>query len=93
MVPPEMLPRALGWIGKLLPATHAMNAFVGLALGKTTAVDPFWSLAILLAGGVSAFALAAILFRWDSAPGSRRRHPALAVLALLPYVVAAVVLG
>jgi ABC-2 type transport system permease protein len=93
MVPSEMLPEPFGRIGRLLPATHAMNAFRGLAQGRATTVQPFASLAVLLAGGVVAFVLAAWLFRWDSSPAGRGRHPALALLVLVPYAVALILAG
>lgn len=92
MLPSSMLPDALGRVGLLLPSTHAMNAFAGLAQGQTTTVAPLWSLLILLAGGVLSFGLAIYLFTWESASTRRRRHPVLALLALLPYVVAALLL-
>jgi ABC-2 type transport system permease protein len=93
MVPSEMLPEPFGRIGGLLPATHAMNAFTGLAQGRATTAHPLVSLAVLLAGGVVAFALAAWLFRWDNSPAGRGRHPALALLVLVPYAVALIFAG
>ncbi len=86
MIPSSDLPDALGKVGQLLPATHAMNAFQGLAQNQVTAFDPLWSIIILLAGGILSFGLANYLFSWDSQNKTRRGHPALALLALLPYV-------
>ena len=76
----------------LLPATHAMNAFQGLAQNQVATFDPLWSVLILLAGGILSFGLANYLFCWDSQNKTRRGHPALALLALLPYAVGVVLL-
>ena len=87
MIPFSMLPGAAGKVALLLPATHAMNAFRGLAMGGTADFAPWGSVLTLFAGGVLAFVLACLLFRWDSSRGERRRHPLLAILALAPYAV------
>ena len=92
MIPYSILPRALGKVGLLLPATHAMNAFQGLAQNQVAAFDPLWSVLILLTGGILSFGLANYLFCWDRLNTTRRGHPALALLALLPYVLAVVLL-
>jgi len=92
MLPYSMLPDALGKVGLLLPATHAMNVFQGLAQNQAAAFDPLWSVLILLAGGILSFALANYLFCWDSRNTTRRGHPALALLALLPYALGVVLL-
>jgi hypothetical protein len=76
----------------LLPATHAMNAWRSLAFGQTTSVDPYWSMLVLLAGGLIAFGMAVILFQWDSHNQQRGRSPFLAVIALAPYILAAILL-
>jgi len=92
MVPFSMLPEALGKVGLLLPSSHAMNAFQGLAQNQATSFDPLWSVIILLAGGILSFGLANYLFCWDRFNKTRRGHPALALVALLPYVIGAVLL-
>lgn len=92
MIPYTMLPGALAKVGLLLPATHAMNVFQGLAQNQVTAFDPLWSVLILLAGGLLSFGLANYLFCWDSRNKTRRGHPLLALLALLPYVLGAALL-
>jgi ABC-2 type transport system permease protein len=86
MVPYSMLPAAAGKISQLLPATQAMNAFNGLAMGKVAAFSPWGSVSILLISGMLAFGLAVYLFSWDSRNTARRGHPLLALLVLLPYV-------
>ncbi|MEE9199755.1 MAG: ABC transporter permease [Dehalococcoidia bacterium] len=90
MIPLSTLPDSLSKVGLLLPATHAMNAFQGLAQNQVAAFEPLWSVLILLAGGILSFGLANYLFSWDSHNTTRRGHPALALLALLPYAVGVV---
>ena len=92
MVPMSMLPKGLASLAKLLPATYAMQAFQGLAYGQPGQMDPRACVAILAAGGVLAFALGILLFRWDRRNETRRLHPALAALALLPYALGAALL-
>jgi ABC-2 type transport system permease protein len=92
MIPSSILPDALAKVGLLLPATHAMNAFQGLAQNQAATFDPLWSVLILLAGGILSFGLANFLFSWDSRNPTRRGHPALALLALLPYVIGVILL-
>jgi ABC-2 type transport system permease protein len=92
MLPYSMLPDALAKVGLLLPATYAMNAFQGLALNQGTAFNPLWSVLILLAGGILSFGLANYLFCWDSQNKTRRGQPALASLALLPYLLGMILL-
>jgi hypothetical protein len=41
---------------------------------------------MLLISGILAFGLAVYLFSWDSRNTTRRGHPLLALLVLLPYV-------
>jgi ABC-2 type transport system permease protein len=87
MVPYSLLPKIAGKFAQLLPATQAMNAFNGLAMGQAAAYSPWGSVIMLLASGVLAFGLALYLFSWDSRNTSRRGHPLLALLALLPFVI------
>jgi ABC-2 type transport system permease protein len=92
MIPYSMLPDALGKIALLLPSTHAMNVFQGLVQNQVAAFDPLWSVITLLVGGILSFGLANYLFCWDSRNKARRGHPALALLALLPYVLGVIFL-
>ena len=92
MIPYSMLPDTLGKISLLLPATHAMNAFQWLAQNQLTTFTPLWSVLILLVGGILSFGLANYLFCWDSRNTTRRGHPALASIALLPYILAIILL-
>jgi len=93
MVPYSMLPAAAGKIAQLLPATQAMNAFNGLAMGKEAAFSPWGSVIMLLVSGILAFGLAVYLFSWDSRNTTRRGHPLLALLVLLPYVLGILLLS
>jgi ABC-2 type transport system permease protein len=86
MIPYNMLPEAAGKFSQLLPATQAMNAFNGLAMGKAANFSPWGSVVVLLVSGVLAFGLAIFLFSWDSRNTTRRASPLLALLFLLPYV-------
>jgi ABC-2 type transport system permease protein len=86
MLPYSMLPEAAGKLAMLLPATHAMNAFNGLAMGQEAAFSPWGSVLILFSSGLLAFGLAVYLFSWDSRNTTRRGNPLLALLTLLPYV-------
>ena len=92
MVPFDLLPKALAKVASLLPATYSMQVFLGWAYRRPAKIDPAWSAIILLAGGALAFGLALYLFSWDSRNTTRRAHPALAILALLPYALGAVLL-
>lgn len=85
MVPTDLLPGALNKVGLLLPGTYAMHAFNGLAWGRAAGFYPPGAVGILLAGGLAAFGLAIYLFSWDRQNATRRGHPLLALLALLPY--------
>jgi len=93
MVPISLLPPSLAKVGALLPASHAMQAFMGLAYKQATEWSPVGALLVLIGGGILAFALAAYLFSWDSQNATRRAHPAVAVLALVPYIAAALLLA
>ncbi len=87
MLPYSLLPEAARRFAQLLPATQAMNALNGLAMGQAASFSPWASVIMLLASGVLAFGLAVYLFSWDSRNTTRRGHPLLAGLVLLPYVV------
>ena len=87
MFPYSMLPEVAGKIARLLPATLAMNAFNGLAMGGSADFNAWGSVALLFAGGVTACILAIHLFSWDRRNAKRRGHPAMALLVFLPYVI------
>ncbi len=86
MIPYNMLPGIAGKIAHLLPATHAMNSFKGLAMGGTADFSAWGSMVVLVAGGLIAFGLALFLFSWDSRNTKRRGTVWLAFLFLLPNI-------
>lgn len=92
MVPADLLPETFVRIGHLLPASYAMQSFLGLAYGWETLYPPAAGALVLLAGGIIASGLALYLFNWDRRNNTRRGHPALAALALLPYLLGALLL-
>jgi len=86
MMPHSFLPETVQRISFILPPSHAMIAFQGLAQGIETIVDPYASLLILLIGGMLAFGLSILLFNWDPHNRTSRGHPLMAILAILPYI-------
>jgi ABC-2 type transport system permease protein len=86
MIPYDFLPGAAQMLARLFPATHAMNAFNGLAMGTGADFSAWGSILVLFASGVLAFGLAVYLFNWDSRNETRRGHPILGILALLPLL-------
>jgi len=86
MIPYSMLPSAAGKLSQLLPATQAMNAFNGLAMGRSADFSAWGSLLVLAASAAIAYGLAIYLFSWDSRNTTRRASPWLALLVLLPAV-------
>jgi ABC-2 type transport system permease protein len=87
-VPQDVMPASIGKIAQILPPTHAVNGFRGLAYGVTTVPSATASIIALTVGGALAFGLAIYLFNWDRRSSTPRGHPLLALLALLPYVAA-----
>jgi ABC-2 type transport system permease protein len=87
MIPFGTLPDILGKIALLLPTTHSINAFQQLAWNMGTSFSPTGSWLILLASGILSVWLATFLFNWDTHNATRRGHPALALLVMLPYIV------
>jgi ABC-2 type transport system permease protein len=85
MMPTSVLPASLAKVAQLLPTTHAMAAFNGLAMGQQVGHDPIFNLIILIAAGLISFSLAVYLFHWDNTT-KRSRNPWLALIALLPYI-------
>lgn len=85
MFPHHMLPEVAGKISKLLPATHSMNAFNSLAMGKGSDFSPWGSFVVLSLGSLVAFTLAVRLFSWDQHQATRRGHSLLGFLSFFPY--------
>ena len=93
MMPASLLPPALAKIGLLLPTSHAMYAFRGLAYHLQTPFNPFWSLLILFAGGLIASGLALYLFSWDNPESKQNKKLPLGLIALLPYLLGLIFLS
>ena len=91
MMPLSVLPESMRRFAGLLPTAHAMQAFEGLAYGRTTTFEPTTSILILLTSGLLAFSLAIYLFNWDSRNQTRRGHPLMALIAFVPYLVGFVI--
>jgi len=90
MIPYDLLPDVAGKISQLLPATHAMNAFNGLAMGAADYSPwgaPWGSVIVLTLSGVLAYVLAIFMFNWDRHNTTQRGHPIMALMALLPYAI------
>jgi ABC-2 type transport system permease protein len=62
MFPASMLPEAFLWLGRIFPATHALQAFYGFAYQTTTNLDAGLSLGIVAGIGLLMFILAVIRF-------------------------------
>lgn len=93
MIPYSMLPGVANKLSQILPATHAMNAFRGLAIGLPADFSAWGSIIILVLTGIFGFGLALFLFSWDSR-NTRRRGPTwLAFLVLLPSIAGMFFLG
>ncbi len=92
MMPASILPAGLARIGMLLPTTYAMQVFQGLAYNQPPASSVLGSALILLIGSLLAFGLAIYLFTWDAPDARQRKRMPLALLALLPYVIGALLL-
>jgi ABC-2 type transport system permease protein len=88
VMPSSMLPASMRPMAMLLPPTYTMNAWRSLAFGQPAGFDPLWSMVVLFAGGLTAFILAVILFQWDGHNQKRGRSPFLAVIAMVPYILA-----
>ncbi len=86
MVPIAALPASLQPLAGLFPSTYAMTVFQHYAYGLPTIFDPVVSLLILLTSIVITFALALYLFNWDSQNRTRRGHPLLGLLAIVPFI-------
>lgn len=87
IMPLDILPDTLARLAGLLPPAHAMQAFMGLAYGAETTMNPVVSVMVLAATALLATCLAIYLFNWDQDNRSRRGHPLLGLLVLAPMIV------
>ena len=69
-----------------------MELFTGWAYGRETIFNLPASALVLASSGVLAFLLAIFLFNWDTRNQARRGHPIMAVMALLPYAIGALLI-
>jgi ABC-2 type transport system permease protein len=90
MVPSAMLPGGLARLSLLLPATHCMKVLVGLGM-PGAAPTPWLSMGVLAVSAALSFGLAALLFEWDSRASAPSPKAWFALLAVLPYAVAALI--
>ncbi len=88
MVPGAMLPPTLRRLALLLPASHAMRVLEGLGMPGSSGT-PWASLAVLASSSLLSFALAALLFEWDSRASQPSPRAWAALLALLPFAASA----
>lgn len=86
MVPVETLPSGAQVAALLLPTTWLAQLEQAVVYGREVLVDPALATAVLVASAVLTFAVAAYSFNWDSKNATRRGHPALALLAILPFL-------
>jgi ABC-2 type transport system permease protein len=93
MMPLSVLPESVHFVSGLLPTTYAMQAMEGLAYARETVFDPLLSLGVLVASGLVSTILALYLFNWDSRNQSRRGHPLMGLIAILPFVAGILLAG
>jgi ABC-2 type transport system permease protein len=93
IVPLDQIPAAFQPLSLLLPATYAVDAFVGLAFDGATTVAPWLAVTVLAVGTVAGLVLTRLCYAWDDHGAGRRVHPALGVLAIAPYAVVALVVS
>lgn len=86
MMPLSVLPKSVYYVSGLLPTTYAMQAMDGLAYARDTIINPSLSLGVLFVSGLVSTLLALYLFNWDSRNNSRRGHPLMALIAVLPFI-------
>lgn len=88
MIPLETLPKSIQIAAGLFPSTYAMQAFQNLAFNMPSVYDPLLSIGVLIISTVLAFFLAVFLFNWDNRNKTSRGNPLMALLILIPYLIA-----
>ena len=86
MVPVEALPDGAQVAALLLPTTWLAQLEQATVYGRAVVVDPALAAAVLVASAALTFGIAAYSFNWDRKNATRRAHPALALLAILPFI-------
>ena len=89
MVPSSALPLHLRRLSLLLPATHGMRIFNGLAMGSNERA--LLSICVLVASATLNFLFAGLLFEWDSRAKQPSRKAYAALIAICPYLAAALI--
>lgn len=84
------LPDSLAVVARLLPTTYAMQALLGGGFDGDTVMGATTAFVITVIVGVMAYALARLLFAWDSGNLSRRHPTWLALLVFVPMLVGVV---
>jgi ABC-2 type transport system permease protein len=87
MVPLDALPSGAQVASLLLPTTWLVQLEQATVYGREVVVDPALAAAVLVVSAALTFGIAAYSFSWDRRNATRRGHPALALLAILPFVV------
>jgi ABC-2 type transport system permease protein len=85
MMPLSVLPPAFQRAALLLPSSHAMLLFKGLGYPAAGEAFPWASLAVLAAGAMLSFLLAAFIFQWDTRASQPNRKVFLGLLVIVPY--------
>lgn len=93
MVPSSVMTGGFRRIGLLMPTSYAVSFYNGVARPATPLVPPLPAAIILLAGTAISFLLALLLFSWDRQNAGRKANPVVAILALLPYAIGAIIFG
>jgi hypothetical protein len=83
MTPPDVLPPALSKVAYLWPASHIMRVFRHTSGWGASAI-------VLALGAVLAFVSAAVLYEWDPKNQRPARYRLIAVIALIPFCISAV---
>ena len=91
MIPYASLPEGARAFALLLPTTWLAQADQAMAYGRTAAVGWQLSLGVLVAAAVASFVLSALCFNWDRQNVTRRVHPVVGLLVMVPFVVGAAV--
>lgn len=86
MMPASLLPEGMAKIATLLPASHVMRAYEGLAMESSAVQNPLVSIFILAASTLIAFLVSTFLFSWDSRTERKQTKNWLALLAFLPFI-------
>jgi len=97
-VPSAVLPEGLRRVALLLPATHGMRVFGGMAMPSSAGAAgplpaPWLSIGVLAVSAVLNFGLSGLLFEWDARSAAPSRKAWLALLAILPFAASVALAG